>query len=163
MKKHRADSETQRKIENKQFKRFQEKHQIPALKQNPSLPLNSNPICTIVPDFYSEAAGVIGEIHTHPGKLKPSQSKKVAADVLKMLLYEKDCGHKLKKYLIVCSEEEYKQLTGSSNLAEAIRLFEIEVLYMPLPNDESVRLEQAVERQNLLNDDHSKPFGPNCP
>lgn len=149
MKNKNAIADIQIEIEKNQLKRFQEQYGIPSLQHNPFLRLKNNPNCVIMPDFYSEADGIIGEIHTHPGKLKPAQSDKVAADVLKMIMFEKDCGKELKKYLIVCSEEEQIQLTGSSNLAEAIRLFGIEVLYMPLTAAEIEKLKQAVERQDL--------------
>lgn len=51
----------------------------------------------IEPDFYFEEHSIIGEIFAHIGGNKRGQSTKIANDILKMLLIEKDCGRSLEK------------------------------------------------------------------
>ena|GEM_PF-1466935 len=146
-----SDSTVQRKIEARQFRHFQETYaaSVPDLMQNHPLPLHSDNRIVLVPDFYSESAGIIGEIHSVPGRLKPAQLHKIAGDILKMLLFEHDYKKEIKKYLIVCNEHAYDQLTGRSHLAETIRQFEIQVLLFPLSSDEEYRLRDAAKRQDL--------------
>ena len=133
------------------FDKLKEELNINDLISNPNLILNSNPFVFIIPDFYSESAGVIGEIHAHIGRMKPSQSHKIATDVLKMLLFEKDRKTKLRKIVAVCSEEEKNQLEGQSYLAEAIRQFSIEVMLVDIGEELYSSLEKAQERQKMIN------------
>ena len=56
------------------------------LKENPKISVGST---YIQPDFYSKDNHIIGEIFAHIGKPKAGQDRKVAKDILKMLLLEK--------------------------------------------------------------------------
>lgn len=143
----RHDAAVQRSIESIQFNHIKEKLQIPDLRSNPKLALPDNPNCIIIPDFYSESSSIIGEIYSHLGKLKPAQLHKIAADILKMLLWEKVIEIPMKKYITVCSEQVYKQLKGISNLAETIRRFNVELLYLPLSPEMEEQLRIAMKRQ----------------
>lgn len=114
------------------------------------LPIDKSGTVYICPDFYSEENRIIGEIHAHIGRLKGAQSDKIASDVLKMLLLEKEQGIEYKKYIAVCDQDEYKQLSGKSALAESIRVFGIELLFISIPEKDYERLQESIRKQNLL-------------
>lgn len=143
----KSDSSVQREIENILFCRIQSELNV-KLEQNPIITLNSD--VNIQPDFFSADAKIIGEIHSHIGKLKPSQLHKVKADILKMLLLEKVLKKKYTKYIVVCSDEEYKQLNGNSFIGEAIRQFDINVKNYKLSENDETRLKTAMCNQNLI-------------
>lgn len=106
----------------------------------------------ICPDFYSEKDYIIGEIHTHLGRLKPVQLHKIEGDILKMLLFEKgQKGVKYTKMIVVCDMQEYEQLQGKFFVAEAIRQFDIELEYISLSKERIVQLQNVMENQNLVN------------
>lgn len=144
-----SDSSVQCEIENILFCKIQSELNL-KLEKNPVISLTGNCGTKIQPDFYSAEAKVIDEIHSHMGKLKPAQLHKVEADILKMLLIEKVYGEKFAKYIVVCSEEEEKQLQGSSFLAEAISQFEIKVRFFELSEEYKTKLENAMKKQNLI-------------
>ena len=148
-----GNSSVQRQIEEMIFRELEEQFCIDDLALNPSLSLPDNPAVKIKPDFYSEAKKIIGEIHTHLGKLKPAQKHKVAADVLKLHLF--DPNNQYSKYYVVCSTEEYAQLTGNSYLAEAIRQFGITVKYMELDISIVEKLQDTMKKQNMFQEPQS--------
>lgn len=148
-----GNSSVQRQIEEMIFRELEEQFCIDDLALNPSLSLPDNPAVKIKPDFYSEAKKIIGEIHTHLGKLKPAQMHKVAADVLKLHLF--DPNNQYSKYYVVCSTEEYAQLTGNSYLAEAIRQFGITVKYMELDTSIVEKLQDTMKKQNMYQEPQS--------
>lgn len=145
-----SDSSVQCEIENILFCRIQSELNL-KLEKNPVITLTNNSDIKIQPDFFSAEAKVIGEIHSHIGWLKPAQSKKIAADILKILLLEKDLGEKFDKYIVVCSDDENKQLRGSSFIAEVIRQYEIKIRFFELSEADRISLENAMEGQNLIN------------
>lgn len=99
------------------------------------------------PDFYSGEDGVIGEIFGHIGKPKKAQDNKIANDILKMLLLEKLEKRTYRKIIVVCDEEEWKKITGTSILAECIRQFDVEVKRIEIEPDLRAKLAAAQERQ----------------
>ena len=145
----KSDSKTQREIEDYQIKRIKEILSVDSLETNPKLQYKKDPSVSIRPDFYSEAALIIGEIHSHEGKLKPAQQKKIAADILKMLSFEKDYGEKFKKYIVVCDKEELEQLQGGSYLAHVIKQYKIELILLELDKDHKKQLRNAMKEQDL--------------
>ena len=151
-----ADSSVQRNIEKVLVEEFKKAHQEEFIfndcdkLDNQKVWLDIENDDYIEPDIYSEEHGIVGEIHTHIGALKSAQKHKVSADILKMLTLERACGKELKKYIIVCSEEEKEQLTKSnSHLAVSIRFYNINVEYYPLTAELQTKLEDAVKKQNM--------------
>lgn len=118
---------------------------------NEIIPLGENSSVHICPDFYSERDGIIGEIHSHIGKLKPAQLHKISADILKMLLFEKMSHTKLRKLLVVCSEDEATQLSGNTNVGEAIRQYGIELICVHVQPETYDKLLLAQKRQRMVN------------
>ncbi|MBQ9281456.1 MAG: hypothetical protein IJ207_04575 [Treponema sp.] len=147
-KRNNSRSDVQQEIEKKQLEKLKAKLNIIDFEENPTLFLSDNKI-KIEPDFYSEDKKIIGEIHTHLGKLKGSQPDKIASDILKMVLFEKDKQTVFQKIIVVCSEEEYKQLQGNSFLAEAIRQFKIRLCFFELTEEEKKELKKTIDKQDL--------------
>lgn len=54
--------------------------------------LKLNPKMKIKPDIFSEDNQIFGEVYSHIGKLKSSQIDKIEANILKMIVFEKDAG-----------------------------------------------------------------------
>ena len=149
-KRHLSDSDVQCNIEKYIFDEIKKNLLCENLQSNVILTLSEENNIRICPDFYSEKAHIIGEIHTHLGRLKPAQFHKIEGDILKMLLFEKgQKGVKYTKMIVVCDIQEYEQLKGKSFVAEAIRQFDIRLKYVPLNKERIVQLQDAMEKQNL--------------
>lgn len=121
------------------------------LESNCKIYLADNAFTYMQPDFYSETGCVVGEIFAHIGKPKKAQDNKIANDILKMLLLEKVKGKRYRKILVVCDEAELKKLTGLSVLAESIRQFDIEVMYVEVDENLRTQLLRAQARQKMVN------------
>ena len=121
------------------------------LEKNKKLYLADNAFTYIQPDFYSEADNVIGEIFAHIGKPKKAQDNKIANDILKMLLLEKITGRQFRKIIAVCDDLERKKLQGQSVLAESIRQFGIEVMYIEIEDYMRNQIMEAQEMQKMTN------------
>jgi len=143
-----GDSSTQQEIEKYLFNKLPEELGV-KFEHNPTIYLNEEKTVYIEPDFYSKEERKVGEIHTHKGRLKPAQRHKVAGDILKMLLLDKVHGTKYKKYIVVCSDEEEKQLKGSSHLAFTLKTFEIEVKKITLSEELDKKLEETMKNQDM--------------
>ena len=148
-KKEYSISDAQIEIEGYLFNRFEKDHSLHNIERNREIVLSQDPFVSIKPDIYCEEPRIIGEIHSHLGKLKPAQLHKIATDILKMNLYEKSAGN-CKKYIVVCSEKEKEQLSGNSFVAEAIRQYQVQVVYYELEEDMKIDLEKAMKKQNML-------------
>ncbi len=144
-----SSSAYQRQAENIIFAEIQ-KELGPDLLSNVQVPVNSADGIYIKPDFYSEKRRIIGEIHTHAGRLKGAQPKKIAGDILKMMLLDKVSHCEYTKYIVVCDQEEFDQLTGNNTLAEAIRQFDIHVLLIPLDEKMHKELREVMKKQSFL-------------
>ncbi|MBR5596322.1 MAG: hypothetical protein IKW30_02825 [Lachnospiraceae bacterium] len=121
------------------------------LEKNKKIFLADNAFTYIQPDFYSEKAQVIGEIFAHIGKPKKAQDNKIANDILKMLLLEKKTNKQYRKIIVVCDEEEQKKLKGLSALAESIRQFDVEIMYIELDDNTRKQIIEAQKLQRMTN------------
>ena len=144
-----SSSRFQQEMEKKLYPIIQKELGL-VLLSNPRIPINAERSIFMQPDFYSREHQVIGEIHIHAGRIKGSQPDKIAADILKMLLHDKTNDCNFTKYIVVCSQDEYDQLTGNSALAEAIRQFDIHVMLIPLENKEQEELKDIMKKQSFL-------------
>ena len=144
-----SSSAYQRQIEKIIFSEIQ-KSLGADLVSNVQVPINSTKGIYINPDFYFKERRIIGEIHTHAGRLKGGQPKKIAGDILKMLLHDKVNHCEYTKYIVVCDQEEYDQLTGNNMLAETIRQFDIHVLLIPLDEKMHETLREVMKKQSFL-------------
>lgn len=121
------------------------------LEKNKKIYLANNAFTYIQPDFYSEENSIIGEIFAHIGKPKKAQDNKIANDVLKMLLLEKITGRQFRKIIVVCDDLEKKKLQGQSVLAESIRQFCIEIMYVEIEEDVRKQIIEAQKIQKMTN------------
>lgn len=142
---HKSSSHVQMQAEELIFKKVENILNL-KLEKNKKIYLADNKYTYIQPDFYSSEKNIIGEIFAHIGKPKKAQDNKIANDVLKMLLLEKTTGKEYRKIIAVCDEAEKKKLQGDSVLAESIRQFGIEIMFIEI--DEHIR-EQILEAQKL--------------
>lgn len=147
---HRSSSYVQMQAEEVLFHKVREVLDI-SLDKNKKIFLADNAFTYIQPDFYSEEACIIGEIFAHIGKPKKAQDNKISNDILKMLLLEKITNKQYRKIIVVCDEAEQKKLQGLSALAESIRQFDIEIVYIAL--DEGIRSQiiEAQKTQRMIN------------
>ena len=122
-----------------------------SLEKNKIIYLCDNSYTYIQPDFYSDVERVIGEIFVHIGKPKKAQNNKISNDILKMLLLEEKTNKKFRKIIVVCDQQEYTHLRGMSVLAECIRQFGIELMYVELDEDTRQRILSAQKRQEMVN------------
>ena len=142
-----GDSTVQKQIEETIFEKLKLILHADDLVSNKAKELPGEPGIRIRPDFYSESQKIIGEIHAHLGKLKPAQMRKVAADVLKLHLFDPE--NQYRKYYVVCCQEEKEQLEGNSYLAAARRKFNIEVKLVELTEQDENKLRAAMKKQDM--------------
>ena len=121
------------------------------LERNSKIYLADNAFTYMQPDFYSQEHSIIGEIFAHIGKPKKAQDNKIANDVLKMLLLEKVTGKQHRKFIVVCDQAEKKKLEGQSVLAESIRQFDVEIMYIAIDDNIKAEILKAQERQKMIN------------
>lgn len=57
--------------------------------------------------------------------------------------------------IVVCDQQEYKQLQGRSFVAEAIRQFDIRLEYIPLDEGQMIRVKNAMKNQNFYDGHNS--------
>ena len=147
---HKSSSHVQRQAEDVIFQKVQELLYT-ELERNKKIYLADNAFTYMQPDFYSEERRIVGEIFAHIGKPKKAQDNKIANDILKMLLLERSAGVKYRKILTVCDAAEKKKLEGQSVLAESIRQFGVEVMYVEIDADMQKQILAAQELQKMTN------------
>ena len=91
-------------------------------------------------------ASALGDI----GKHFPDSDERYKG-ISSMLLLEKVTGKQYRKIIAVCDESEMKKLKGLSALAESIRQFNIEVLYVKIDASLKEKLLNAQCRQKMVN------------
>jgi len=102
-------------------------------------------------DGYSESPRVLCEAYARIGVLKPAQSQKVSADILKMLFVEKKLGGQWKKVLAFADEITAKPFLSGSWHAKVVDLFGIEVMVVSLEPETRKNILEAQRRQNMKN------------
>lgn len=147
---HKSSSHVQMQAEEMMFQKVEELLKM-KFEKNPKIYLANNAFTYIQPDFYSENDCVIGEIFAHIGKPKKAQDNKIANDILKMLLLDKVTGKNFRKILVVCDAAEEKKLHGQSALAESIRQFGIEIIYIEIDEKMKNQIVKAQEMQKMTN------------
>ena len=147
---HKSSSHIQAKAEEVIFSQIEILFNI-RFEKNKKLYLADNAFTYMQPDFYSEEQLIVGEIFAHIGKPKKAQDNKVANDILKMLLLEKITGKQYRKIVVVCDTTEKKKLEGKSVLAESIRQFGIEILYVEIDTNMKQQIMDAQELQKMTN------------
>ena len=120
-------------------------------ERNKQIYLADNAFTYMQPDFYSSEHSIVGEIFAHIGKPKKAQDNKIANDILKMLLLDKVTGKHHRKIIVICDTSEKKKLEGKSVLAESIRQFNIEIMYVEIDAETQKQIVAAQELQKMTN------------
>ncbi|MDD4181353.1 MAG: hypothetical protein PHE87_06975 [Victivallaceae bacterium] len=97
-----------------------------------------------------DTEGGLYEIYAHVGKQKPAQRKKIASDLLKLLLIEKKTV-KREKYFVIVNDNDIKNELGENSqswLALAIREFGFNLLAVDLSPDKIKDLKECQKRQD---------------
>ena len=147
---HKSSAHVQTQAEEVIFHKVEKQLNI-KLEKNRKIYLVDNAFTYMQPDLYSEENLVVGEIFAHIGKPKKAQDNKIANDILKMLLLEKTTGNQYRKIIVVCDLSEKKKLEGKSILAESIRRFDIEIMYIEIDEEIKQQIIEAQERQKMTN------------
>lgn len=144
-----SNSDYQLKIEQIQIEKLESELKISGLGNNNCLSFKSDADSKIKPDIYSAEHHIIGEIYTHLGKLKSAQMHKIAADILKMVVFCEDSGLDFEKYYIVCDEATRESLLSNAAIKNACRIYNIHLKCFAL--DETLReeLQTTMKKQDI--------------
>ena len=94
---------------------------------------------------------VMCEVYSRIGRLKGSQPHKIASDMLKLALAERELGGKWLKLICFADSEAAKCVQGKSWLAVAALRMGFEVIVVELPSAIKERLLSAQRRQVMVN------------
>lgn len=110
------------------------------------------PVSTLVqPDAVDPVNKVVVEVYARVGAVKGAQLHKIKGDILKLALIEKELGPSWRKILCFASHDAAKYVQGKSWVAEAARVFGVEVFVMTLPSDQKDKVLAVQERQRMVN------------
>ncbi len=93
---------------------------------------------------------VLVEVFVHQGKDKGGQRGKIARDALKLMTLR---HHRPDARLIIALADPalVRAMTAKSWLAEALRTFNVDVLYVEIPTDARAAISDAQVRQVMVN------------
>ena len=144
-----SDSDLQLEIEKLLIRKLEEKLGITGLQNDQYLSFKGNIDSKIKPDIFSDEHHLIGEVYTHLGKLKSSQVDKIAADILKMIVYNEDYGKDYEMYYVVCDEAVKKCMLGNAVISNAIRIHKVQVECFELNEVLKKKLSATMKRQDI--------------
>lgn len=98
-------------------------------------------------DGCSQDGSVIVELYARIGKTKPGQRRKIASDILKLLLIEKRRQKPCRKILGFADEVTARCVRSNSWLAAAVEACDFEVHVLELPPEQRSGVETAQPRQ----------------
>ncbi len=146
MSKHVSDSSEQR---------IAETHILKSLERALGLHFDPGAVLPIEvgvkPDAIDPVNKVVVEVYAMVGEVKGGQLQKIKGDILKLALIEKILGEGWRKILCFASDEAAKYVQGKSWVAEAARVFEVEVHLVHLPADHENNVISAQNRQHMVN------------
>lgn len=102
-------------------------------------------------DGFSAEGRILCEVYAHIGALRGGQPDKIAADILKLNLAERQKGGRWRKILLFADELACKQLKGLSWLAEACKDSQIEIEVAEVSREISEKIAAAQRRQKMVN------------
>jgi hypothetical protein len=106
---------------------------------------------TVKIDGVNEGKRVICEAYAHVGEIKPGQRRKLAQDILKLILVERSTRHKWRKVICVNDLSVKRRLEGKSWLALAVKRFGIEVIPVSPSPARHAQLIAIQHRQRMVN------------
>ena len=105
----------------------------------------------VQPDAIDPDNKLIVEAYSRIGGVKGAQLHKIKGDILKLALIEKKLGKGWRKIICFASDEAAKYVQGNSWVAEAARVFGVEVHVVELPLDQRENVMSAQKRQRMVN------------
>jgi hypothetical protein len=105
----------------------------------------------VQPDAIDPDNKVIVEAYAHIGKVKGAQLHKIKGDILKLAFIEKKIGSGWRKIMCFASDEAAKYVQGESWVAEAARVFGVEIRVVNLPLEQRENVMSAQKRQRMVN------------
>lgn len=102
-------------------------------------------------DGISRDSRILCEIYSRIGRLKAAQSKKVAADMLKLMLAESALRGSWRKIICLADTDAAKCFQVRTWLGAAAREFGFEICVINLPADVRAKLLEAQARQVMVN------------
>ena len=112
-----------------------------------SLPIS----ISVRPDAIDLSNNVLVEVYARVGELKGAQLHKVKGDILKLVLIERLLDSSWRKILCFGDAAAAAYARGGSWVAEAARVFDIEVVVQPLPSELRENILTAQARQVMVN------------
>ncbi|NHN39992.1 hypothetical protein G8764_22065 [Pseudomaricurvus alcaniphilus] len=146
MSKHFSDSSEQQKAEAFILKALEREL---GLKFDPSASLSID--IGVKPDAIDPQQRVVVEVYARIGEVKGAQLHKIKGDILKLALIDKRLGEGWRKIICFASEEAAKYVKGNSWVAEAARVFDVEVHVVRLPENYESVVVSAQTRQKMVN------------
>lgn len=114
-----------------------------------AVPLNDGVVVQI--DGINKEHRILCEVYSRIGTLKGSQPDKLASDMLKLVLAERQLGGSWRKVLCLADPFAAKPLQGRSWLAAAARTMGFEIVVVPLSPELRASIVIAQVRQKMVN------------
>lgn len=146
MSKHLSDSSEQQTAEEYMLISLQERLGI---KFDPESALSID--ISVKPDAIDPINKVVVEAYARVGEVKGAQLHKIQGDILKLAIIEKKLGAGWRKIMCFASDEAAKYVQGKSWVAEAARVFNVEIHVVHLPEEQRNNVMTAQKRQRMVN------------
>lgn len=146
MSKHLSDSSEQQTAEKYMLMFLQEKLGI-KFDPESTLPIDIG----VKPDAIDPINKVVVEAYARIGEVKGAQLHKIKGDILKLAIIEKKLGVGWRKIMCFASDEAAKYAQGKSWVAEAARVFNVEIHIINLPEIQRNNVITAQKRQRMEN------------
>jgi hypothetical protein len=105
----------------------------------------------VQPDAVDPKNKVVVEAYARVGALRGGQLHKVKGDILKLIFIDEKLGGGWRKIMVFADASAANYLLGKSWVAEAARLFGVEVFVKELPKDQRKLVKGAQVRQRMVN------------
>lgn len=146
MSKHLSDSSEQQTAEEYMLKSLEKNLGI-CFDPETALPIEVG----VQPDAIDPINKVIVEAYARIGEVKGAQLNKIKGDILKLAFIEKKLGKGWRKIMCFASNEAAKYVQGKSWVAEAVRIFGVEIQVVHLPLEQRNNVVSAQKRQRMVN------------
>ncbi|SEA98464.1 hypothetical protein [Alkalimonas amylolytica] len=146
MTKHLSDSSEQREAESHMLCELEKKLDL-HFDQGARLPVSVG----VQPDAIDLQNKVVVEVYARVGAVKGAQLHKIKGDVLKLALIGKELGSDWRKIMCFASDSAAGYVQGKSWVAEAAKVFGIEIHVVALSSELQAKVMAAQTRQKMVN------------
>jgi hypothetical protein len=144
---HASDSSEQQKAEVVALGLANEKLSVTLHRDRLTFPRG---VCIDV-DGIDHERRVLCEVYCRLGILKPAHKHKVASDMLKLILAERELGGTWRKVICLVDDEAFRTISGRSWLKAVADRFGVELITVALPADVRALVKAAQGRQLMQN------------